>query len=125
MNSCVRTLFNGIIDYAGLFPPAQLSMDDALARYINHRSTSDGWMLGRFVCPAARFTELEALLAAMQEQFVPAGSVVIQEGDTNGDLYLVADGEFSGTIHRIDVAVSMPIPVGSPERRPLSRNGVS
>jgi hypothetical protein len=51
-------LLRGLIDYAGLFPPARLGMEDAVAAY---RSASDGphaWMLDRFVCPATRLAEL-------------------------------------------------------------------
>jgi hypothetical protein len=51
-------LLRGLIDYAGLFPPARLGMEDAVVAY---RAASDGphaWMLDRFVCPATRLPEL-------------------------------------------------------------------
>jgi hypothetical protein len=53
----VDTLLAGLIDYAGLFPPAALSMRDAVARYAEHRRGADRAMLGRFVVPAARLAE--------------------------------------------------------------------
>jgi hypothetical protein len=62
MKPCALALFEGIIDYAGLFPPAALSMEDAFSRYLVHRQSGDGWMLARFVCPAGRLAELEDLL---------------------------------------------------------------
>lgn len=62
MHPCAQALFEGIIDYAGLFPPAALPMEDAFARYLAHRQSEDRWMLARFVCPAARLDELEFLL---------------------------------------------------------------
>ena len=61
MNTCAKSLLDGIIDYAGLFPPARLPMDEAFSRFVEHRSSDDGWMLARFVCPAARLDELEPL----------------------------------------------------------------
>lgn len=64
MTHSAKSLLDGIIDYAGLFPPARLPMDEAFSRFVEHRSSDDGWMLARFVCPAARLDELEPLLQA-------------------------------------------------------------
>lgn len=55
----LRTLLDGVIDYAGLFPPAQLDMDAAVARYAEHRASDACWLLGRFVLPVARLGEFE------------------------------------------------------------------
>jgi hypothetical protein len=52
MTSSLRTLLTGLIDYAGLFPPAQLPLEQALANYARYRQQPDAWMLGRFICPA-------------------------------------------------------------------------
>jgi len=57
----VRVLLSEIIDYAGLFPPSQVSMPEAVINYATYRSSNYGWMLGRFVLPTARLDEfLEA-----------------------------------------------------------------
>jgi hypothetical protein len=48
-----RILLEGIIDYAGLFPPAALPMAGAVRNYAHYRAGGTGWMLGRFVCPAS------------------------------------------------------------------------
>ena len=53
-----RVLLAGLVDYAGLFPPAALSMDDAVAEYARWRRSPEAWMLGRFVLPASRLAEL-------------------------------------------------------------------
>lgn len=53
----VRVLLAEIVDYAGLFPPAQLSMADAVINYATYKNSNYKWMLGRFVCPAARLDE--------------------------------------------------------------------
>lgn len=52
------SLFSGVVDYAGIFPPAALSLDSAVYNYSAYLGTSDSWMLGRFVCPANRLHEL-------------------------------------------------------------------
>lgn len=56
----LRALVEGAIDYAGLFPPAGLSMEEAVASYASYRVAVDRWMLGRFVVPVARIDELAA-----------------------------------------------------------------
>jgi hypothetical protein len=52
-----RILLEAVVDYAGLFPPAGLEMPRAVRNFAHHRASGTGWMLGRFVCPAARLTE--------------------------------------------------------------------
>lgn len=56
-DSAIRTLLNGLIDYAGLFPPAALSMTEAVANYAAYRASPDVWALARFVVPVARLGE--------------------------------------------------------------------
>ena len=54
----LETLLAGLIDYAGLFPPAALPMEQAVANYRRYRGGEHAWMLGRFVVPAARAAEV-------------------------------------------------------------------
>src|SRR5688500_1588995 len=56
----IRVLLADAIDYAGLFPPAQLDMSGAVAEYASYLQSADQWALGRFVVPAARLDELVA-----------------------------------------------------------------
>jgi hypothetical protein len=49
-----KALFSGLIDYAGLFPPAALSMAEAVRNYARYRGGEHAWMLGKFVVPEAR-----------------------------------------------------------------------
>jgi hypothetical protein len=55
----LRALLTGVIDYAGLFPPARLPLEQALHNHARYRAEPEGWMQGRFVIPAARLRELE------------------------------------------------------------------
>jgi hypothetical protein len=59
-------LLTGLIDYAGLFPPAQLPLDEAIRNYAQYRQSPEAWMLGRFICPAARLAELAPHVALFQ-----------------------------------------------------------
>lgn len=61
----VRALLGGVVDYAGLFPPAKLPMSDAVAMYVRHRREPGAWALGRFVVPVARLDELAAAVDAI------------------------------------------------------------
>ena len=53
-----RALMAGAVDYAGLFPPAQLPLADALAEYGRALAGADAWMLGRFIVPAVQLPVL-------------------------------------------------------------------
>jgi hypothetical protein len=59
-----RALLAGLVDYAGLFPPAALRMDEAVAEYARWRRSPEAFMLGRFVVPCARLVELGAAAEA-------------------------------------------------------------
>lgn len=65
MTDSLRALLTEIIDYAGLFPPAELSLDSAVRSYAAHRASRDAWMLSRFVCPVGRLRDLEPHLAEL------------------------------------------------------------
>ncbi|HVG24227.1 MAG TPA: hypothetical protein VND45_08760 [Thermoanaerobaculia bacterium] len=53
-------LLENLIDYAGLFPPAALSMQDAVRNYARYRDGEYAWALGKFVVPQARASEVPA-----------------------------------------------------------------
>lgn len=60
--SAIRTLLTQSIDYAGLFPPAELDMGTALENYVQYSSGPSSWALGRFIVPVSRLPEFEAAL---------------------------------------------------------------
>lgn len=62
----LRALLAGCVDYAGLFPPAKLPLEEAVAEYACVRSSPCRWMLGRFVAPAAHLSELRGAIAGIQ-----------------------------------------------------------
>ncbi|CAN5873047.1 hypothetical protein BH24ACI1_BH24ACI1_12310 [soil metagenome] len=53
----VRALLAEIVDYAGLFPPSQLSMMESVNNYATYKNSRFSWMLGRFVAPVSRLDE--------------------------------------------------------------------
>lgn len=50
----LKALLERFIDYAGVFPPAALSLDGAVANYDNYRSGEYSWMLRWFVVGTAQ-----------------------------------------------------------------------
>ncbi|WP_308639692.1 hypothetical protein [Paenibacillus silvisoli] len=59
----VAQFMTRLIDYAGLFPPAELPMEEAVRQYARYSRDPDHDMLGRFVIPVSRLGELEPHLA--------------------------------------------------------------
>jgi len=55
----VDALLDGLVDYAGLFPPASEDMRPALESYASYLDGSDRRVLGRFIVPLPRLKELE------------------------------------------------------------------
>jgi hypothetical protein len=55
----VDALLDGLVDYAGLFPPASEDMRPALENYASYLDSSDRKALGRFIVPLPRLKELE------------------------------------------------------------------
>ena len=53
----IETLLAGLIDYAGLYPPAGLDMRTAVRNYLDYRSGKNAFALGRFIVDAARLEE--------------------------------------------------------------------
>ena len=66
MSPTLRALLTRLIDYAGLFPPARLPLDQALRNYADYRQSADNWMLGRFIIPAIRLQELASFDSLMR-----------------------------------------------------------
>ncbi|MEP6618370.1 MAG: hypothetical protein ABJE47_03605 [bacterium] len=64
-SASLRSLLTGLIDYAGLFPPAALPMSEVVTNYDHYRRSDDRWALGRIVVPVARLRELADAAAAL------------------------------------------------------------
>src|SRR5262245_38133182 len=90
----LRILLEGLIDYAGLFPPAALDMSTAARKYAEYREGEYRWALGRFVLPVARLDEFEKAA----EGILPSGAREI------GDFWrlsALSGGDFSSDLNRI------------------------
>ncbi len=75
----VRAALGALVDYAGLFPPAELRMPDAVAAYDAARGGPYAWMLGRFIVPASRLAELSAAIG--DRETFPVSAVIDADCD--------------------------------------------
>ncbi len=89
----IRILLSEIIDYAGLFPPSMVSMTEAVSNYAAYKNSTNSWMLGRFVVPAARLDEfLES-----------AGDFISRDGENIWRLSVLAGEDIHATIRTINL----------------------
>ncbi|MBI1757344.1 MAG: hypothetical protein HYR64_09590 [Fimbriimonas ginsengisoli] len=73
MERSLRLLLEGVIDYAGLFPPAKLDMEAAVEEYLELVQGEHAWLVSRFACSASHLGELAAEL----EKYPLAGPVPV------------------------------------------------
>lgn len=59
-------LLERLVDYAGLFPPAALSLSDSLQRYASYQEGPACSVLGRFVCKVSQLQAVRACLTPGQ-----------------------------------------------------------
>jgi len=55
----VSALLSSVIDYAGLFAPAELDMATTVRNYATYLAGADEWMLNRLIVPVSRLGEFE------------------------------------------------------------------
>ncbi len=94
MKATIRDLLTRLIDYAGLFPPAELDMQSAVRNYDSYRKGKDSRWLGRFIVPAARLEEFESAA----DGILPDGG---WEGDDFWRLSALIGADLSADLDRI------------------------
>jgi hypothetical protein len=106
MSPSLGALLAGAIDYAGMFPPAKLSLEDAFRNYLSYRESPDAWMLGRFICPVGKLGELDCLIQDTSKISPLAISCIGTGGATRGEFVaklpvdLVAIRSFNGHVRK-------------------------
>jgi hypothetical protein len=103
MLSSVRALFDHFLDYAGLFPPARLPLEESVRNYAGYRQGPQHWMLGRFICPAARLVELGPLI---EKLFSPTQPLPIAVIGTGAKTWREFEESIHADRHAMDVATS-------------------
>jgi len=70
----------GIIDYAGLFPPAELDLSSAFSNYIKYISGNHSFILSKFICPVKLLPELRVICDKIPEFKFPVSLSLILSG---------------------------------------------
>ena len=102
MTRSLHILMDALIDYAGLFPPASLSMEQAVANYERYRRERHATYLGRFVVPVERLGEVPrnfpvSVLAKWDT--MPAVDVVEIKATSSGDIDRIAAARGDRTVY--------------------------
>lgn len=84
----LRAMLSGVVDYAGLFPPAQLPLDQSIRNYASYRAGPDAWILGRFICPASRLNELSPYVDELFRDGPPLTISALGRGGKDSAVFL-------------------------------------
>jgi hypothetical protein len=76
-----RALLAHLWDYAGVFPPAELPLEGALAEWRRIGASDDAWMVNCFVARAGQNVDVQPL-AVVDGPEERQGGVVYREGET-------------------------------------------
>lgn len=101
-------LLDGLVDYAGLFPPAALDLDAAAAQYAAHLDQPEAWMLSRFVVPVA---QAHALALRLPDDRPVELAVLGTGGDTPAAFLEAFDADLRtlDALHRAYAKVRVPV----------------
>lgn len=89
--TAIEAALTGLIDYAGLYPPAGLDMRTALRNYLDYREQKHAWMLGRFIVDQGRLGEFrECAGGAIGD--IPLSVITLGDPDLNTIATNLSDG---------------------------------
>src|SRR5713101_4242085 len=64
----LRALLGRSIDYAGMFPPCSLGLEEALKNQAQYVRSADSWMSSAFVLPVDKFGEAARFISQFDKQ---------------------------------------------------------
>ncbi|HRP08680.1 MAG TPA: hypothetical protein PLL69_09340, partial [Gemmatimonadales bacterium] len=97
----------GLVDYAGLFPPTAASMARAVANFAEYRGSAEHEMLGRFVVGEDRLEELGAVAAEfglLPADHWPLAVVLGSSPSRSAELLEAFSEQFAGRGLRVESA---------------------
>ena len=106
-HASLRTLLANSIDYAGMFPPCSLGLDQALRNQAKYVRSPDASMLGAFVLSTEQFDATRQLLGQFDSQH-PLRVAALGPKTANADAFLEAVEEADAAIralsrHNVDL----------------------
>ncbi|UYP07410.1 hypothetical protein [Priestia megaterium] len=124
LQTSIHAFLSDLIDYAGLFPPANLSLETSIKNYKKFQICKDSWMLGRFIIPISQLNQLIPYVSMFSKERPLIISALGSRGNNkieflNGlhaDLEIVRSfrNEYKRNI-KIDIC-EIPLPPDIPDR---------
>lgn len=105
MNS-LNIFLSRILDYAGLYPPASLPLEEAFTNFVLYQHTKEAWMLSRFIIPAKRLEELPRFYGSLSFSMLGRGGKDASEFLENLKLD-IEDIRAFREMHGVDAAADM------------------
>jgi hypothetical protein len=105
----MKAFFEGLIDYAGLYPPAALGLRESMENYRSYRSGKDSWMLSRFICGAAHATQLTDELLVGCSSGSPLDISLVSKDPAQDITRLVAELSPSVRINAVEAALTSAV----------------
>jgi hypothetical protein len=96
MTASFTNFMTGLIDYAGMFPPANLDIAAAVTNYSGYLENNNGWMLGRCIIPV---TQLPGVVLRPGFRF----SVIVSHDTVQEELDQL--GRFKGCVEMVETRV--------------------
>jgi hypothetical protein len=78
----LNLFLNGIIDYAGLFPPANLTLHNSYSNYLKYMESPHSRMLAKFIIPAGKLSDLAEIYERFDVNNKVPLSVLFNEAET-------------------------------------------
>ena len=104
----IEAALTGLIDYAGLYPPAALDMTSAVGNYLAYREQKHAWILGRFVVDIGRLDELREA-SGDEMRGIPLS--VIVAGDGKPLQAFLAQGGGDARIEAVEIKCDEPLTI--------------
>jgi hypothetical protein len=122
-----RDFLEKIIDYAGLFPPSALCLDEAINQYASYINSEESWMVGPFVLPVSMIENLPPYADLFLQKKPLTLSIVGRKSETEKewleqlkndmDLVQTYAGQYSQWL-KVEV-LEIALPPGVPTRKTL------
>ncbi len=90
---------SGLIDYAGLFPPANLELKPSIHKYSNYIQGNDYWMMAKFILPASKLNDLsDEMMAKFSKDNKLRLSLISSDFSKDKTELMKMMGAYSGSI---------------------------
>lgn len=83
MNKSIVSFTEELIDYAGLFPPAKLSLSLAFSNFLEYRNGNYEQMLSKFICPVNLLPQLTIIINGENSESKPIFISALSTGGNN------------------------------------------